>query len=558
MTRQIPADIERERFDLIVIGAGINGVGIARDAAIRGLRVLVVDKADIASGTTSGSTRLIHGGLRYLEHREIGLVRESLRERERLLRNAPHLVQPLPMLLPIYEQARRGPALIRAGMLLYDILSYDKSLPRHHMLDREAALKQAPGLDQNHLRAGALFYDAQATFAERLAVENAISARDHAATIVTYVKVDRFVTEGAVVRGVELTDQLTGATLTARGKTVVNVSGPWVDQVLKSASESGGQNRIVGGTKGSHLVAAPFPGAPKDALYFEARADGRPVMVIPWNNHYLIGSTDIRVKGDPGDVRTEDDEIKYLLSEVNQLIPEAALTADHILYSYSGVRPLPYTTEGATAAITRRHIIKNHAPQFRGLYSIVGGKLTTHRSLAEEMVDRVCDDLGIDVRSSTANSPLPGAGVFSPIDSGLPISTLDRLASIYGSRARRLLDLAKQSPDLREPFDPESGAFGAEIVFAVQEEMATSLADILMRRTMVGLGPRMAIGADRAAAGVAQRHLGWDQARADREVDAFRAYLERFRPLALHRHTEPHPTVMPSEVEASGSAQERR
>jgi glycerol-3-phosphate dehydrogenase len=174
------------------------------------------------------------------------------------------------------------------------------------------------------------------------------------------------------------------------------------------------------------------------------------------------------------------------------------------------------------------------------------------------MVDRVCDDLGIDVQSSTANSPLPGAGVFSPIDSGLPISTLDRLASIYGSRARRLLDLAKQSPDLREPFDPDSGAIGAEIVFAVQDEMAISLADVLMRRTMVGLGPRMAIGADRAAAEVAQRHLGWDQTRADREADAYRAYLERFRPLELHRHAEPHPTVMPSEVEASGSHEGHR
>src|SRR5215216_5408564 len=237
LVRQLPSEIEQERFDLILIGAGINGAGMARDAAVRGLRTLVVDKGDIAGGTTSASTRLIHGGLRYLQHREFGLVRESLRERERLLRNAPHLVQPMPTLFPIYEGASRGRRVIRTGMVLYDGLSYDKSLDRHHMLSREQALEHAPGLEPDGLRAGALFFDAQASFAERLAVENAVSAREHGAVIATYTRVDRIVTEGAVVRGVELTDLLSGNTFTAQAKVVVNVSGPWVDQVLAGAPD---------------------------------------------------------------------------------------------------------------------------------------------------------------------------------------------------------------------------------------------------------------------------------------------------------------------------------
>jgi glycerol-3-phosphate dehydrogenase len=257
------------------------------------------------------------------------------------------------------------------------------------------------------------------------------------------------------------------------------------------------------------------------------------MMIVPWNGLYLVGTTDLRYAGDPGEVRTRDDEIAYLLREANQLIPSAGLTTAEILYTYSGVRPLPFTPDGAEGAITRRHIIKNHAPKLRGLYSIIGGKLTTYRSLAEEAIDRVCEDLGVDAQSITADMPLPGAGTPPSSESEVPPSTMERLAHIYGSRTQSLLNIANESRDLLEPFDPDTGAIGAEVVFAAREEMAITLEDILMRRTIVGLGPRMAIGTDLNAAEIAQRHLGWDQARADREVDAYRAYLERFRPLAL-------------------------
>lgn len=542
-TRAIDRDIEQERFDLLVIGAGINGVAIARDAAMRGLRVLVLDKGDVGGGTTSWSTRLIHGGLRYLEHVELGLVRESLRERERLLRNAPHLVKPIPFTLPIYADARRGSPTIRAGMVLYDVLSFDKSLPRHRMLSRAATLRDMPGLRADGLRGAARYYDAQAPFAERLAVENALSAIAHGARVVTYARVDRLLTEGAVVRGAEFTDLVSDSTVRARAKVAVNVAGPWADEVLAGSPQDRRPGRLIGGTKGSHLVVPPFPGAPREAVYYEAKRDGRAIFVIPWNDRYLIGSTDIRYEGDLDDIRTDDGEIDYLLAETNALLPEARLTPDDVLYTYCGVRPLPYVAAGAEGAITRRHIIHNHAPQLRGLLSIVGGKLTTHRSLAEEVVDEVCAQLGLHRECHTARLPLPGtagialdvfAGSFAA-SSGLPAHVAARLVSIYGARALDVLAVAGPDADLRDPFDPDTGAIGAEVVFAVRNEQANTLTDVLMRRTMVGLGPRMGVGADRAAATIGRKHLGWDEARAEREVADYRSFLERFRPRALAR-----------------------
>ncbi|HYG82891.1 MAG TPA: FAD-dependent oxidoreductase, partial [Pyrinomonadaceae bacterium] len=224
MTR-VPTDISGTPFDAVVVGAGVNGCGVARDAAMRGLRVLLLDKGDVSSGTTAASTRLIHGGLRYLEHGEVGLVRESLRERETLLRTvAPHLVRPLPMLVPVYAGRRRGALTIRAGMLAYDLLSASKSLPRHRMLTAAEARAHAPGLEAEGLRGAALFYDAQVEYAERLAVENALAARARGATVITYARVERLLAGGGAARGVVFTDLLSGATHEARAPFVVNAA----------------------------------------------------------------------------------------------------------------------------------------------------------------------------------------------------------------------------------------------------------------------------------------------------------------------------------------------
>lgn len=540
MARQIPSGIENFSFDAIIVGAGINGAGIARDAAMRGLKVLLLDKGDIASGTTSWSTRLIHGGLRYLEFGEFGLVRESLRERERLFHIAPHLVKPLPILIPIYQQSKRGRWTIRAGMIAYDILSFDKSLDHHHTLSREETLQRVPSLDPEGLRGSVVYYDAQVEYAERLAVENALSARDHGAIILTYAQVDQLILDGGAVGGVEFTDLLGGSTYTARAPVTVNVAGPWVDKILEGLGRP--YERMIGGTKGSHVIVDVFPGAPKDALYVEAIEDHRPYFVIPWNDKYLIGTTDSHYEGDLDYVEADEDEINYLIRETNRIIPTANLTRHSIIYTYSGVRPLPYQGVQAESGITRRHFIHDHAPELRGLISIVGGKLTTYRNLSEQTVDMLFKKLNRTApQCMTAHVPLPGAATdnFSAFcesfKANCPLSgpVADRLLRIYGTRALEVVELIAEGDDLKEPISHATGAIGAEVLMSFGREMAETLGDCLLRRTMIGLGPAAGLDADEATAQVAQKYLGWCESRAKREVAAYRKYLERFHPRSM-------------------------
>jgi len=550
LTRPVLADLANARFDLVVIGAGINGSGIARDAALRGLRTLLLDKGDIGGGTTSWSTRLIHGGLRYLEHGEIGLVRESLRERERLLRLAPHLVRPLPLVIPVYRGDKRGTLLVKAGMVAYDALSFDKSLRRHRMLGRAEALRRVPGLDPTGLRGAAVYYDAQVEFAERLAVENALAATAAGASVLTYGEVERLVVVEGRIKGVMVRDRLKigREVVDVWAKAVVNVAGPWVDQILAGVDHEGERPRpLIGGTKGSHIVVGAFPGAPADGLYVEARRDGRPFFIIPWNDQYLIGTTDSRYLGDLDHVVVDDNEIEYLLAETNRVVPGAELTISDVHYSYAGVRPLPYQPDGVEGAISRRHQVIDHEVDGgpNGLFSVVGGKLTTYRELAAQVVDAVADRLGQSpIRTGTGEHPLPGGTVRGEqtIDefraqfvtaSGLPVVSAEHLLRVYGTRAADVLGMSQATPALGAAFDAASGAIAAEVVFAFREEGAATLADALLRRTMVGLGPEAGVGADERAALIGREYLGWDDARAEAEVANYRAYLTRFRPRSL-------------------------
>ena len=557
----IPRDIGDYTFDVIVIGAGINGAGIARDAAMRGLKVLLLDKGDISSGTTSWSGRLIHGGLRYLEHYEVSLVRESLRDRERLLRTAPHLVKPLGFLVPIYDYMKRGPLVIRLGMIAYDVLSFDKSMANHRMFSPEEVLEREPGLNPEGLEGAAFYYDAQAEYAERVAVENAISAHEHGAIVLTYAKVERLLVESGAVTGVQFVDVLGGGMHEARAPVTVNVAGPWVDEVLEGMGYP--ESRMMGGTKGSHIIVDHFLGAPKgETLYVEARKDGRPYFINPWNGRYLIGTTDIRYEGDLDYVTADDEEIDYLIDETNRLIPRARLTREDVLFTYSGVRPLPYSPEGEEGGITRSHVVYDHGegrsaaggrlevqgggPGVEGLLSIVGGKLTTYPTLSRQTVDIVYKKLNLKApESRTGHVPLPG-GATSDFDafaaefkvtSGLADELSERLLRLYGARAPEVLEMAGDDPSLRKPLGPsatvESGLIGAEILYAFRRELAQTLSDVLLRRTMVGMGPMVGLDVDEAAAQVAVRYLGWDEEHAEHEVQDFRSFVKRFKPKAL-------------------------
>jgi glycerol-3-phosphate dehydrogenase len=521
-------------FDAIIIGAGINGAGIARDAAMRGLSVLLLDKNDIGSGTTATSTRLIHGGLRYLEHLEFRLVRESLRERERLLHIAPHLVRPLPMMIPIYQDGKRGTWTIRIGMTLYDLLSYEKSLSRHRMLSREQTLEREPGIRPDGLLGAAVYYDGHVEYAERLALENVLSAREHGAAVRTYARIDAGIVREGALCGVEFTDLCRDRKETASAPITVNAAGPWVDQVLRSFGS--GARRLIGGTKGSHIVVASFPGAPASGVYAEAIADGRPFFIIPWNGQYLIGTTDSRYSGDLDRVEATEHEIAYLISETNQLIPAAGLKPESILFTHSGVRPLPYSPSEAESAITRRHIVHDHSKDregpMRGLLSVIGGKLTTYRNLSEQVVDLIFRKLGKSAPPCrTAEVALAGAaaGDFAAFSQDfmarcqLPNPVANHLLRVYGERADQVVEIGSQAPELMEPLTSETAAIGAEVLFSFQSEMAVTLGDVLLRRTMAGLGSTAGVGEDEAAAAVALRYLGWDEPRAREEVAAYRA-----------------------------------
>ena len=517
-------------YDLLVVGAGINGVGVAQDAALRGLRVLLLEQDDICSGVSAWSGRLVHGGLRYLEQYDVRLVRESLRERERLFRLVPHLVKPVPLMIPFYRRNRRPSWLVRVGMIIYDALSWDKSPPRHRILTADQAIARFRGMATDGMTGAAVFYDGQLELAERLCVEIAVDARDNGAQIRTHTRVDAPLLENDRVVGVRWTDVRTGEQGESRAGVVLNVAGPWIDGWVDGAGRP--QPRLNGGTKGSHLIVDPFPGAPDDVVYYESQRDGRLVLVIPWIGRYLIGTTDVRFEQDPGEARCDIGEAEYLLEEVNTLMPQAHLTLDDVLYTYSGVRPLPYAPDKAESSVPRSHQLHDHAADgLPGLVSVVGGKLTTYRQLAQDAVDDTFRRLGRgSPRCSTKDRLLPGArpapSALHSAD-GLPAATQRRLERFYGSRSGAVLALAAGSPELARVVHGPSGLLAAELVFAVQVDLAVTLTDVLARRVLLAFEPGHGLEVVDDAAAVLGTHLGWDAAQRAEEVADYRRWLER-------------------------------
>lgn len=438
LTRFTQEDLNKE-FDVIVIGGGINGCGIARDAADRGLSVLLLEKEDFGYGCTSASTRLIHGGLRYLESFDFGLVRESLREREILLKNASHLVKPLQICIPIFKESTRSFLEIKAGMFLYDLLSFDKTLPSYKAMSKKEFFKFEPYINSDNLIGAVAYYDAQVTFPERICVENILMASKSLAKVLNHTEVINIKVDVDKITELTIFDKLSGGNFIVRGKQVVNVSGPWVDRLCNLTGKS--TNRKVGGTKGTHIVINRFVGAPSHAIYAPAKSDNRPFFILPWNGLILIGTTDTHYEGDLDLVNASDSDVDYLISETNNLLANYKIQKKDILYTYSGIRPLPYVSNTTPGSITRKHIVFDHVNEgINNLVSIIGGKLTTYRSLSEEVVDHLFKKLNIqNVKCGTKTIPFLK----------LPI------------------------PEI-ENYNPE-------------EEYAYTVSDVLLRRTFLGL-----------------------------------------------------------------------
>jgi len=521
-------------YDIVVIGGGINGAGIVRDAALRGLRVLLLEKNDFGSGTTSWSSRLIHGGLRYLEYAEIPLVFESLHERRRLRYVAAHLVTRLRLNIPIYKESRRSKFIIRLGMIAYDLLSIGKKIPRHDMLSRDELLVEEPGLRQEGLVGGAQYYDAQVTFAERLVMENIISAVAAGADVRNHSPVIGINVREGTVHSLQFLDNKSGDEIEVTARVIINAAGPWVDNVLATVNRE--MPRFMGGTKGSHIIVGVFEGAPQSAFYIEAHKDGRPFFIIPWNMQYLIGTTDIRYDGDPADVVASEDELQYLLDETNRAFPAANLSTSDINFAYAGVRPLPKHDKGPESAITRKHIIFKHKNEAQGLISIIGGKLTTFRNLAEQAVDVAVKLSRLDAGPcDTRSSLLPGAVNLDEATEQLTSATdlssacVSRLLGIYGSRAVELVEMARVE-FAASYLDANETVLSAEVAFAIRYELAVDLVDIMHRRMMVGLRPDQGLSMAGEIASIAASEAGWDNAEHERQLEVLRNYSKRFRP----------------------------
>jgi len=522
-------------FDVLVVGAGINGVGIAQDAALRGLRVALLEQDDLCSGVSAWSGRLVHGGLRYLEQYDFALVHESLSERERLFKLAPHLVKPKPLMVPIYKHNRRPGWMVELGMIAYDSLSLRKTPPMHRRLSTKRTRKRFAGAGTDGLSGSVVFYDGQVENAERLIVEIAVDAQAAGAVIATHVKVDAPLVQSGKVTGVKATDQLTGESFEVRASLVYNVAGAAIDRLVADPSLPE-QPRLNGGTKGSHLIVGPFPGAPTDVVYYESRLDGRLVLIIPWRGKYMIGTTDIRFDEDPDLARCDIGEVDYLLGEVNSLIPDANLTLDDVLYTFSGVRPLPYVPDKAESSVPRSHVLHDHSDTgLPGLITVVGGKLTTYRQLAQDAVDDAYKRLGRTAPPVPTRQRKFIGAQFADLDSlsaaltartGLSPDQVKRLVDLYGSRSFAVWQVAEQQPELKKVVDP-SGVLAAELIYAVDVDLARTLTDVLARRVMIAFEPNHGLDSIDTLAGVLAQHLGWDDAATAAQIAEYREWLDK-------------------------------
>lgn len=527
-----------EDVELAVIGGGITGAGIARDAALRGIRTALVDKGDFAAGTSSTSSRLVHGGLRYLETREFRLVFESSRERRALLGIAPHVVWPLPFLFPVYRGARVPPWKLRAGMWLYDALATFRNVHRHQWLDPAATRRREPQLRDRDLRGAALYYDAQTDDA-RLVLATLRSAAAAGALVANYAEATSLLKPDGRARGAVVRDTLTGATRTVRALVVVNATGPWCDALRRA--DRPGAPALLRLTRGAHVVVPRARLGHTHAVTLTSPIDGRVMFVLPWGDVSYIGTTDIDDAGDADRVRATAADVTYLLRSANAYFPNARLTPADVIATWAALRALVTTHADRTAsAVSREHVIDESES---GLLTIAGGKLTTHRAMAAELVDRVAARLhGVDGRPRapsppTDREPLPGGETARPEvlepalrEQGASPETARHLVRCYGSEAPAVLNRAKRNRVLLGPIAEGRPEIRAEVEHVVEREMAVRLGDVLVRRLhLFWQAADQGLGAAPAVARKLRELLGWDAEREAAELAHYQDEVARGR-----------------------------
>lgn len=509
MQRNLSLFMEKE-YDLLVIGGGIAGISIARDGALRGLSVALVDKSDFADATTAASSKLLHGGLRYLQNLELGLVRESLRERRTWSNTAPHMVHPLMFLMPLYEKGLRGRLKMSLGLTAYDWLAYDrnrlddpeKATPAHRTLTREEAIRLEPGLEAPNLSGAATFYDYQMHFPERLALACLRSAVEAGADVANYLEVREILIEENKVVGARVRDNHTcGPDFAVRAKLTINAAGPWADLLIGAISKGAGTKKLIR-SKGIHILTRALTRQHAVA----ALTQKGHYFILPWRGYSLIGTTDTVYRGDPDGFRVTQKDIDAFVASINEAYPAAQLKEKDVLFFYGGMRPIVDQTHSIASAekeeqdsysASRAAEIVDHEVEsgLSGMLTAIGGKWTTARHLAEQVVDVALVKLtATPVPCTTDTTPVYGGntGIFTEyLEKAkeryqvFPDDIVEHLASNYGTAIDELLDLTEDAV-LCERLDEDAPDIAAEVIYAIRHEMALTLEDVLFRRTGIG------------------------------------------------------------------------
>ena len=539
-------------YDLVICGGGITGAGMARDAALRGLKVILFEKSDFGSGTSSKSSKLIHGGLRYLEHGEIKLVFEGTNERSVQMARAPHLVRPIPFLVPVYRQNRPGLEVMNLGLWIYDALAMFRSPKLHKTYRGKKVATLEPALNKEGL-AGAIEYYDCLTDDARLVIENIVDAKALGAEVHNYTRVigvER--NDKGRVSTVQVRDELTGALRSVKTQFLAIAGGPWTDEILGTVGTNV-ERKLLRPTKGVHIVV-DFERLPVTRAITLFTKDRRTVFCLPWIERTVIGTTDTDFQGSPDDVTASKEDVQYLCDRANDFFSEVKLTPDDVISTWAGLRPLIASDASRPNDVSREHDI---FVREEGVLIIAGGKLTTYRRMAKEAVDAAVKALREReenplkdreiTRCRTKPRPLPGAeGLTPPSAKGLsalimrymmrdhlPERIARHLAENYGVRAEEMISRGKTSPHLMERLDPELPYLWAEVDFSIAHELARTLEDVLVRRTQLCLRSKdQGLGvAPKVAAHMAEL-LQWSPEETEQQLKGSRAYVaatRRFR-----------------------------